>query len=71
MSGPTRGCSNDEIAARLVVAPGTVPKHLDNVFRQLGVSSRAAAVARAFPDGVPPFLPDRPTSVPLPAQRTG
>lgn len=66
-----RGCSNDEIAARLVVAPGTVRKHLDNVFRQLGVSSRAAAVARAFPDGVPPFLPDRPASAPLPAQRTG
>lgn len=64
-----RGCSNDEIAARLVVSPGTVRKHLDNVFRQLGVSSRAAAVARAFPDGVPPYLPDRPADVPLPAQR--
>ncbi len=55
-----RGCSNDEIAARLVVSPGTVRKHLDNVFRQLGVSSRAAAVVRAFPDGLPPYLPDRP-----------
>lgn len=65
-----RGCSNDEIAARLVVSPGTVRKHLDNVFRQLGVSSRAAAVARAFPDGVPPYLPDRPAHLPLPAQRT-
>ncbi len=66
-----RGCSNDEIAARLVVSTGTVRKHLDNVFRQLGVSSRAAAVARAFPDGVPPYLPDRPARMPFPAQRTG
>lgn len=66
-----RGCSNDEIAARLVVSTGTVRKHLDNVFRQLGVSSRAAAVARAFPDGIPPYLADRPTPLPLPAERTG
>jgi DNA-binding CsgD family transcriptional regulator len=66
-----RGCGNEEIARRLVVSPGTVRKHLDNIFRQLGVSSRAAAVARAFPEGVPRYLPDHPARLPLPAQRTG
>jgi DNA-binding CsgD family transcriptional regulator len=66
-----RGCSNDEIASRLVLSPGTVRKHLDNAFRQLGVSSRAAAVARAFPEGVPPYpleLRDTPL-VSVPRQR--
>jgi DNA-binding CsgD family transcriptional regulator len=43
-----RGKTNGEIAGILCVAPGTVHKHLDNVFRKLEVSSRAAAVARAF-----------------------
>ena len=65
-----RGLSNEEIASRLVVSPGTVRKHLDNAFRLLGVSSRAAAVARAFPEGVPPY----PNSIrihPLPRAREG
>ncbi len=69
-----RGFSNDEIAQRLVVSPGTVRKHLDNAFRQLGVSSRAAAVARAFPDGVPayPNFKSSPASVhQLPRARDG
>jgi DNA-binding NarL/FixJ family response regulator len=47
-----RGYRNNEIARRLVLSPGTVRKHLDNAYRELGVSNRAAAVARAFPDGV-------------------
>jgi DNA-binding CsgD family transcriptional regulator len=55
------GCSNDEIATRLVLSTGTVRKHLDNAFRHLGVSSRAAAVVRAFPEGVPVY----PTRIPL------
>jgi DNA-binding CsgD family transcriptional regulator len=63
-----RGFSNDQIADRLVLSPGTVRKHLENVFRQLNVSSRAAAVARAFPTGVPPARSDR--HVPLPRQRS-
>lgn len=65
-----RGLSNEEIAQQLVLSPGTVRKHLDNAFRQLGVSSRAAAVARAFPEGVPPY----PNSIrihPLPRAREG
>jgi DNA-binding CsgD family transcriptional regulator len=52
------GMSNDQIARRLIIAPGTVTKHLDNVYGRLGVTSRTAAVARVFHD------PDtEPTSV--------
>ena len=43
-----RGKTNREIAAVLYLAPGTVRKHLDNVYGKLGVGSRAGAVARAF-----------------------
>lgn len=38
------GLSNAEIADRLVVAPCTVRKHLENAYRKLGVSNRLAAV---------------------------
>jgi DNA-binding CsgD family transcriptional regulator len=40
------GLSNAEIAARLWIAPGTVRKHLDNVYAKLGVRNRTAALAR-------------------------
>jgi DNA-binding CsgD family transcriptional regulator len=43
-----RGKTNREIAAVLYLAPGTVRKHLDNVYAKLDVGSRAGAVARAF-----------------------
>ena len=43
-----RGKTNREIAAVLYLAPGTIGKHLDNVYAKLGVRSRAGAVARAF-----------------------
>ena len=39
------GKSNAEIAETLWVAPGTVRKHLENVYEKLGVHSRTAAVA--------------------------
>jgi DNA-binding CsgD family transcriptional regulator len=42
-----RGKSNREIAAVLYLAPGTIRKHLDNVYDKLGVSNRAGAVGRA------------------------
>ncbi|EPD58855.1 helix-turn-helix domain-containing protein [Streptomyces sp. HGB0020] len=47
-----RGMSTPQIAAQLAVTPGTVRKHLENAFGRLGVSSRAAAVARVFPEAV-------------------
>ena len=38
------GLSNAQIAERLVVAPATVRKHLENAYRKLGVTNRLAAV---------------------------
>jgi DNA-binding CsgD family transcriptional regulator len=39
------GRANAEIAGRLWVSPGTVRKHLENVFAKLGVHTRTAAAA--------------------------
>jgi DNA-binding CsgD family transcriptional regulator len=49
------GLTNAEIAERLVVAPSTVRKHLENAYRKLGVTNRLAAV-RALDDAGPPGL---------------
>jgi len=44
------GHTNTQIARRLGIAEGTVRTHLENIYEKLGVSSRAAAVTRAFSD---------------------
>jgi DNA-binding CsgD family transcriptional regulator len=43
----TRGEATVEIADQLGVASGTVNKHLQNIYRKLGVTNRTAAVATA------------------------
>ena len=44
------GHTNTQIARRLGLSEGTVRTHLENIYRRLHVSSRTAAVTRAFQD---------------------
>lgn len=46
------GGSNRTIAGKLGLSPKTVNRHAENIFGKLGVSSRAAAVARALKTGM-------------------
>ena len=46
------GHTNTQIARRLGISEGTVRTHLEHISERLGVSSRTAAVTRAFPDRV-------------------
>jgi DNA-binding NarL/FixJ family response regulator len=46
------GLSAREIAERLCVSPKTVGSHCENIFRKLGVRTRAQAVALAVSGGV-------------------
>ncbi|WP_019135101.1 helix-turn-helix transcriptional regulator [Cellulomonas massiliensis] len=55
------GCSNREIASRLVVAPRTVAAHLEHVLVKLGTATRTLAAVRAERDGT--YVP----AVPRPA----
>jgi LuxR family maltose regulon positive regulatory protein len=41
------GASNQEIAAALVLAPGTVKLHMSHILSKLGVNSRTQAMLRA------------------------
>jgi DNA-binding CsgD family transcriptional regulator/PAS domain-containing protein len=43
-----RGHSNQEAARLLGLSPRTVQKHLEHIFRKLGVESRSAAIVRAL-----------------------
>ena len=51
------GHTNAQIARRLDVTEKTVGKHLENIYTRLQVSSRTAAVTRAFPDGATQTAP--------------
>ena len=42
------GETNKAIAAALVLSERTVDRHVSNIYAKLGVSSRAAATARAY-----------------------
>jgi len=46
------GHTNTQIARRLGISEGTVRTHLENIYEKLHVSSRAAAVTRAFADRI-------------------
>lgn len=42
-----QGLANPEIAARLCISPKTLEKHVSNLFRKLGVPTRAQAIVHA------------------------
>ena len=46
LSHVAAGRSNAQIAETFCISVGTVRKHLENVYRKLGVNSRVAAIAR-------------------------
>jgi DNA-binding CsgD family transcriptional regulator len=52
-----KGMRNHEIARTLWIAPGTVHKHLDNIYAKLGVHNRAAAAAALRQNGGSPTHP--------------
>jgi DNA-binding CsgD family transcriptional regulator len=51
------GLSNEDIARKLWIAQRTARSHVEHIFAKLGVSTRAAAVARAMQEGL--LLPAR------------
>jgi non-specific serine/threonine protein kinase len=46
------GLTNDEVAKRLFLSPRTVHRHLESIFRKLGVNSRTAAARFALDHGL-------------------
>ncbi len=48
------GCTNRQVADRLFLSERTVARHLSNVFTKTGVTSRTAAAAFAFAQGLAP-----------------
>ena len=60
------GNTNTAIAHKLGISPRTVAHHLDNIYRKLAVSGRAAAVYRAVNDGLVSPEPSGPARPPAP-----
>ena len=68
------GHTNAQIARRLGISEGTVRTHLEHIYRLLHVSSRTAAVTRAFTDPIgltPPDPTPGPPRARPPTQGTG
>ena len=61
------GCSNQEIARTLVVAPRTVAAHLEHVLGKLGAPTRTLAAVRAEREGL--YVPAPPRRRPFVGQR--
>ena len=59
-----KGHPNKTIAAVLEISSWTVSTHLRRMFAKLGVSSRAAMVARLMENQPPASSPERPVTVP-------
>ncbi len=47
-----RGCSNAEIANRLVISRRTAEHHVQHIYTKIGLSSRAAATLYAIEHGL-------------------
>lgn len=54
-----RGCSNKDVAARLVISPKTAGTHIEHIYAKLGVSNRAEAGLFAVQHGLLPEAEDR------------
>jgi DNA-binding CsgD family transcriptional regulator len=52
LCGVANGQTNKEVAALLYISADTVKGHLDAIYRKLGVSDRAHAVAVAIRSGL-------------------
>ena len=65
------GCSNQEIARTLVVAPRTVAAHLEHVLVKLGAPTRTLAAVRAERDGLYVPAPPAPSGIRPSAPRHG
>jgi DNA-binding CsgD family transcriptional regulator len=46
------GKTNREIGADLAISEHTVARHVQNIFTKIGCSSRAAATAHAYANGL-------------------
>ena len=48
----TKGCTNREIAERLVLSPETVKSHIKNIFRKLNIHDRVKVIIHALETGI-------------------